>query len=314
MKGEFYKMEYEAWDEGTDELSLELEGAYLRLCHQMYRRRGPVPANPATLARIWRCHTNKARKLLADLIALGKVTNTPEGLTQTRVTQELDARETRSTHLADVGRTGGTRTQENRRKSLKSNDQDQADAGPPFKQIREEEKREEEMNAGAGAPAAQANPDPIPKPDPEPVEPLSDAWLRRFVGQEPVLLDLNTDPVRQLLGRNGITVADIEAGILAGMRDPGFRPRRWSSFVGWIERAASDRLTKQPKRVGPASSPRPIDPKAVRAGQLLKAKAFLRGAWEDGWRGPRPGEVGFPDDIAAEAARELGVPWPAKAA
>ncbi len=45
MKTEFYKMEYEAWDEGTDDLTLEQEGAYLRLCHQMYRRRGSIPIN-----------------------------------------------------------------------------------------------------------------------------------------------------------------------------------------------------------------------------------------------------------------------------
>lgn len=93
MKTEFYKMEYEAWDEGTDYLTLEQEGAYLRLCHQMYRRRGPVPNNPSTLARLWRCHTNKAKVIIDALIKLGKVQETADGfLTNSRVELELNRR------------------------------------------------------------------------------------------------------------------------------------------------------------------------------------------------------------------------------
>ncbi|KQP82878.1 DUF1376 domain-containing protein [Methylobacterium sp. Leaf117] len=149
MKGEFYKMDYEAWDEGTDELTLEQEAAYLRLCHQLYRRKAAIPSAPATLARIWRCHPNKARKLLADLIAAGKIVETHGHLTNTRVTRELDERETKRTHKVDAGHTGGTRTQENRRKLLKTNDADEADAQAENKQnqaekeIEGEKKREE---------------------------------------------------------------------------------------------------------------------------------------------------------------------------
>ena len=73
MKTEFYQMEYEAWDEGTDELSLEEEAAYLRLCHQMHRRRGPIPCTMKTLSRLWRCHVNKADKLYQALINSGKI-------------------------------------------------------------------------------------------------------------------------------------------------------------------------------------------------------------------------------------------------
>lgn len=143
MKGEFYKMEYEAWDEGTDALTLELEAAYLRLCHQMYRRHGPVPSAPATLSRIWRVHPNKARKLLGDLIAAGKVVEIEGHLANTRVTRELDARETRRTQQADAGHTGGTHTQENRRKALKTNEQNEALASMPVKQNQAEKRREE---------------------------------------------------------------------------------------------------------------------------------------------------------------------------
>jgi uncharacterized protein YdaU (DUF1376 family) len=144
MKGEFYKMDYEAWDEGTDGLSLEQEAAYLRLCHQLYRRKASIPNAPATLARIWRCHPNKARKLLADLVAAGKVVEKDGHLTNTRVTRELDDRETRRTQKADAGHTGGTRTQDNRRKSLKTLSPDQASVVPPDKQNQAEKEGEGE--------------------------------------------------------------------------------------------------------------------------------------------------------------------------
>jgi hypothetical protein len=73
MKGDFYKMEYETWDEETYSISLELEAAYLRVCHQTYRRGGPISSDPRVLCGLWRCHPNKARKLLGDLLVSGKV-------------------------------------------------------------------------------------------------------------------------------------------------------------------------------------------------------------------------------------------------
>lgn len=147
MKGEFYKMEFDAWDEGTVDLSLEEEAAYLRLCHQMYRRRGPVPNSDRLLVSLWRCHQNKARPLLQRLIAAGKIFVTPEGhLSNTRVTQEVDARETLSTHRADAGHTGGIRSGHARRKSLKTNDVDEAKRSREEK-IREEENREDKTHS-----------------------------------------------------------------------------------------------------------------------------------------------------------------------
>lgn len=144
MRGEFYKMEYEAWDEGTDTLSLEQEGAYLRFCHQMYRRKSAVVDDKMVLSRLWKCHPNKAAKLRDDLIAAGKITPTGDGhLTNTRVTQELDTRETQSRHRADAGRTGGTRSGEIRRNTLKNNDVGEALASKQTNQRRGEENRED---------------------------------------------------------------------------------------------------------------------------------------------------------------------------
>jgi uncharacterized protein YdaU (DUF1376 family) len=160
MKGEFYKMDFEAWDEGTDELTLEQEAAYLRLCHQLYRRKASIPSAPATLARIRRCHPNKARKLLADLVAAGKVAERDGHLSNTRVTRELHDRETRRTQQADAGHTGGTHTQDNRRKPLKTNERDAAVASTPVEANSSRERvrgREEQIEASPLSDAGAGN-------------------------------------------------------------------------------------------------------------------------------------------------------------
>lgn len=147
MKGEFYKMEFDAWDEGTVELTLEEEAAYLRLCHQMYRRRAPVPNSDRLLCSLWRCHPNKARPLLQRLIEKKKVFLTVEGhIANTRVTQELDTRETLATQRADAGHKGGIRSGHARRKSLKNKHASEANgAEASSKRSREEKIREERV-------------------------------------------------------------------------------------------------------------------------------------------------------------------------
>jgi len=156
--GEFYKMEYDAWDEGTVELSLEEEAAYLRLCHQMYRRRQPVPVYDRMLCALWRCHQNKARPLLQRLIDKGKITLLPDGrVTNGRVAREIDARETLNRNRAHAGHTGGIRSVEARRKSLENNDPPQAESSRG-EEKRGEERREEknpligDMEADASRP------------------------------------------------------------------------------------------------------------------------------------------------------------------
>jgi len=144
-------MEYDAWDEGTVDLTLEEEAAYLRICHQMYRRRGPMLNSDRLLSSLWRCHQNKARAMLKRLIEKGKILVTQDGhLTNTRVTQELDARETLSTRRVHAGHTGGIRSGEVRRNQLKDNDPSEANALAP--RSREEEIREEKRRLEGDAP------------------------------------------------------------------------------------------------------------------------------------------------------------------
>jgi uncharacterized protein YdaU (DUF1376 family) len=72
MKGEFYKMDFRAWNIGTVDLTLEQEAAYLRLCHAMYDVGGPVPNSARFLMGIFRCGNAKAAALVRQLIEAGK--------------------------------------------------------------------------------------------------------------------------------------------------------------------------------------------------------------------------------------------------
>jgi uncharacterized protein YdaU (DUF1376 family) len=109
MRGEFYKMDFRAWNVGTVDLTLEQEGAYLRLCHAMYDVGGPVPNSTRFLQGIFRCGNTKAAALVGQLIAAGKIAVTGDGrLINHRVTEELAARERVSAVRRVAGERGGS--------------------------------------------------------------------------------------------------------------------------------------------------------------------------------------------------------------
>lgn len=109
MKGEFYKMEFRAWNVGTVDLTLEQEAAYLRLCHAMYDVRGPVPNTTRFLQSIFRCGNTKAVTLVNQLIAAGKIAVTADGsLYNHRVSEELADREKVSAVRRVAGERGGS--------------------------------------------------------------------------------------------------------------------------------------------------------------------------------------------------------------
>jgi uncharacterized protein YdaU (DUF1376 family) len=142
MRGEYYKMEYEAWDEGTVDLTLEQEAAYLRLCHQMYRRGGEIPNSTRLLRSLFRCQHNKATALLRALVAAGKIVVTEQGtLSNQKVTKVLVDREQVSSSRRVSGQSGGSRSGVSRRKSLNGHGPPEAFASPI------EERREEESTS-----------------------------------------------------------------------------------------------------------------------------------------------------------------------
>lgn len=183
MKGEFYKMDFRAWNMGTVDLTLEQEAAYLRLCHAMYDVGGPVPNTSRFLMSIFRCGNVKANALVQHLIEAGKVAVTRDGkLFNHRVSEELADRERVSAARRIAGEKGGSATREkgewkssdgrvnaewcpsdprvtpewcpsdgrvDASKPLKSNDLFEANASAP--ESREEKRREETPKAPKGA-------------------------------------------------------------------------------------------------------------------------------------------------------------------
>ncbi|WP_238230925.1 DUF1376 domain-containing protein [Methylobacterium thuringiense] len=147
MKGEFYKMDFRAWNLGTVELTLEQEAAYLRLCHAMYDAGGPVPNSTRFLQSIFRCGNTKAVTLVNQLIGLGKIAVTSGGaLVNRRVTEELADRERVSSARRAAGERGGTASGASRAKPLLDNDRGEAIASTP--RSREEKIREEVEHSG----------------------------------------------------------------------------------------------------------------------------------------------------------------------
>ena len=109
MRGEFYKMDFRAWNNGTVDLTLEQEAAYLRLCHAIYDARGAIPESMRLLQGIFRCGNVKAASLVRQLIEAGKIERTVNGrLTNRRAIQELAERNRVSEVRRSVGQKGGS--------------------------------------------------------------------------------------------------------------------------------------------------------------------------------------------------------------
>jgi uncharacterized protein YdaU (DUF1376 family) len=242
-RGEFYKMEFDAWDEGTADLTLEEEAAYLRLCHQMYRRQQSVPVNDRLLCSLWRCHQNKARPLLQKLISKGKIYVLEDGrVINDRVRRELDARETLRRHRADAGHTGGTRSAEARRKSLENNDAEIA------KSTRGEERRGEERRERKNTASGASIVNLFTEPDTQPDRPIKQEAPEAIVFREgrELLGKSAGGMIKKLLDAKGGNIASARAAILeASTKD---NPRQY--IGGIINRRNAAPLGREPDRPG----------------------------------------------------------------
>lgn len=70
---DFYKFEIAAWNDGTDNLSLEQEAAYLRVVNTIRLTGKPINDNKFILAGLWRCGHVKAKRIRQELIDAGKL-------------------------------------------------------------------------------------------------------------------------------------------------------------------------------------------------------------------------------------------------
>lgn len=85
----WYKRNVDAWRSGTRGMSLELRGFYNEILDEMWDRQGPLVNDAKRLAMATQCNPRKVRQLLAELIALGKVVETAEGLINRRMQDEI---------------------------------------------------------------------------------------------------------------------------------------------------------------------------------------------------------------------------------
>lgn len=85
----WYKRDVDAWRSGTRGMSLELRGFYNELLDEMWDHQGPVPFHVKRIAMATCCNARKVRQLLPQLIDLSKIVETPEGLINRRMADEI---------------------------------------------------------------------------------------------------------------------------------------------------------------------------------------------------------------------------------
>lgn len=174
-------------------------------------------------------------------------------------------------------------------------------------------RREEEDGSVEGGPSARAREaaplDPPRSPSASSAFGSDDLgpWLRSLVGQEPVLMAIDTHTIAVLL-EDGCTRADVEAGIAAGIAAPNFRPRSWAKFEGWIRRAAKDRLAGAPKIGAAAPEDAPLTPSQVLRQRHQAAVSHFRGdgatGWPDHMRPDHP-RCDTPEDVLDQARAQV---------
>ena len=118
---EFYKMEPLRWDRGTDNLTLEQEAAYLRICNAIYAADQPIAENYRTLAGMWRCNVRRAKRLLAELIDAGKVYVEGGWIRNDKALADVEKRRELRVIRQMSGKSGGIQSGKVRSKPLENN-------------------------------------------------------------------------------------------------------------------------------------------------------------------------------------------------
>ncbi|WP_201829615.1 YdaU family protein [Microvirga zambiensis] len=259
---------------GTLGLTLEEKGAYSLCLDLIYEYGGPIADDARWLSGICGVSVRKWNAIRESLIKAGKLTLEDGRLMNIRAAAEIANSKLSSDNLAENGAKGGRKRAENERRSKENNDLGQAGL-KHLDKIRKD------------------NP-PLPS-----FENL-DEWLRGLVQDQPLMLALDTHEIKALID-DGITSADIEAGISAALKE-NFRARSWRQMVGWVRRAAQDRLAKAPKASAGQTASQP-DAKQLDDGYRFMLRRFKEfpGTWPPK-AGPRPGEPGcmIPAHILAE--------------
>lgn len=269
---DWYKMNPVDWNDGTDDLTLEQEAAYLRICHAIYITERAVRDNPFVIAGLLRCNERKAKRILAELIEAGKLVIEDGHISNRRAVEEVSNRNQTRTERKSAGSRGGVESGKARAKALKDNEQGQAIASTP----NEPDKRRGDKNTAAqySAPAF-----------------LYDKLIQAASvnGNCHPGLATGIGPITALIDAGH----DLEKVILPTIRSRA-KPtiRSWSYFVAAIEQASQERAAIKPA------------PVVVETDWRSRLDVFRSsGTWAHAW-GPKPGEAGckVPSELLARAA------------
>ena len=157
---EFYKMEPLKWDRGTDNLTLEQEAAYLRVCNAIYAADQPIAANLRTLAGMWRCNERKAKRLLAELVEAGKVTIEAGWIVNEKAMNDVSKRRELRAKRQLAGHSGGVESGKSRSKHLENKETDEA-IGSTRKEVeveKEDKSKEPPLSPKRGKRKSQIDP------------------------------------------------------------------------------------------------------------------------------------------------------------
>ena len=122
MSDPYYRMFPREWDDGTAPLTLEQEGALLRICNAINSRGQPLPDDEAgDREMMHRCRVSlrKWRAIKAALAAAGKITLCDGKIYQDRALAEVDHRADMAEARAENGAKGGRKRAENRVKTAR---------------------------------------------------------------------------------------------------------------------------------------------------------------------------------------------------
>mgnify|MGYP003424775477 FL=1 len=161
---EFYKFEITNWNEGTANLSLELEAAYLRVINAIRLADQAITFNTFVLCGLWRCNDRKAKRILAELIDAGKIYVEDGKLVNQKAADDASALNRLRADRASAGRRGGIESGKTRAKPLENNTTGEASASTREEKRRVEVKEEREP---IGSPKKSAGDAPPPKADPK---------------------------------------------------------------------------------------------------------------------------------------------------
>lgn len=150
---DWYKMFPVDWNDGTTNLTLEQEAAYLRICNAIYISGGPIPNNKFVLAGLFRCDARRAVRLLNELVEAQKVIVDGPLIRNRRADDELTTRQRLSNDRQTAGKRGGIASGISRANSLKNKEPGEASASSQSNEIRGDKIRGDKKETDASASA-----------------------------------------------------------------------------------------------------------------------------------------------------------------